>query len=113
VPDLITPLPSTARHRRDRHPPGIEVPAPGKVDVAQADRGVLVVQGLRDRTDMYGRFLSFLGGGTLALALEDEVPASVFLNAQRPVMVAVGEEMWCYWTRPQHHLLKRKRTRSP
>jgi hypothetical protein len=29
---------------------------------------------------MYGRFLSFLGGGTLALALEDEAPTSVFLN---------------------------------
>jgi hypothetical protein len=51
-------------------------------------------------TDMYGRFLSFLGDGALALALEDEAPTSVFLNGQRLVMVAVGEDMWCYWTRP-------------
>jgi hypothetical protein len=29
-------------------------------------------------TDIYGRFLSFLGSG--ALALEDEAPTSVFLN---------------------------------
>jgi hypothetical protein len=36
---------------------------------------------------MYVRFLSYLGGG--ALALEDEAPALVFLNGQRPVMVAV------------------------
>jgi hypothetical protein len=40
---------------------------------------------------MYGWFLSFLGGGALALALEDEAPVLVLLNGQRPVMVAVGE----------------------
>jgi hypothetical protein len=66
-------------------------------------------------TNMYGRFLSFLDDNALALALAlgDEAPVSVFLNGQRLVMVAVGEEMWCYWTWPRHHLLKRKRTWSP
>jgi hypothetical protein len=91
APDLIAACQPATRHRRDRHPPGVEVPASQKVDVAQADRGVLVVQRLRDLTDMYSRFLSFfLGGGALPLALALDDEASVFRNGQRPVMVAVG-----------------------
>jgi hypothetical protein len=34
APDFVTPHPPVARHRRDRHPPGIEVPPTGKMDVA-------------------------------------------------------------------------------
>jgi hypothetical protein len=41
-------------------------------------------------TDMYGRFLSFSGGGAFFFAGEDEdAPVSVFFNGQRLVMVAV------------------------
>jgi hypothetical protein len=39
-------------------------------------------------TDIYSRFLSFFSGD--AWAFDDEVPASVLRNGQRPVMMAVG-----------------------
>jgi hypothetical protein len=38
---------------------------------------------------MYGRFLSFLGGGAFFLTTEDDAPTSVFLKGQHPVMVDV------------------------
>jgi hypothetical protein len=65
--------------------------APWKVDVAQADRDVLVVQRLCDLDrHIWPVFSLFFGGGALpfALALDDE--ASLFRNGQRPIMVAVG-----------------------
>jgi hypothetical protein len=31
--DFVTPRPPAARHRRDRHPTGVEVPPAGKMDV--------------------------------------------------------------------------------
>jgi hypothetical protein len=66
-------------------PPGVEVPAPGKVDVVQADQGVLIVQGLRD-LDRHVRTVPLLfGRRRLAFALEDEAPALVLLNGQRPI----------------------------
>jgi hypothetical protein len=48
MPDLIPPLPSTARHRRNWHSPRVKVPPTGEVDVAQVHIRLLVVQGLRD-----------------------------------------------------------------
>jgi hypothetical protein len=47
-PDLVSPLLPMARQRRDRHPPGVEVLAAEKVDLTQARRRVLVVEGLRN-----------------------------------------------------------------
>jgi hypothetical protein len=43
--DLDLPLLSTAMHRMDRHPPGVEVPAIRKMEIAQAHRHLLLVLG--------------------------------------------------------------------
>jgi hypothetical protein len=39
---------------------------------------------------MYDRFRSFLGGGALALALDEEASALDLQKGQRPVMAVVG-----------------------
>jgi hypothetical protein len=44
--DLVAPLPPAAWHQRNRHPPGIDLPAAREVDVAQANRLILVKQRL-------------------------------------------------------------------
>jgi hypothetical protein len=48
-----------------------------------------------------------LGGGAFFLADKDkEALASVFLNGQRPVMVAVGRRwLFWFWTRLRQRLL--------
>jgi hypothetical protein len=38
---------------------------------------------------MYGQFRSFLGGGAIFFAAEDDEPTSVFLKGQCPIMEAV------------------------
>jgi hypothetical protein len=62
------------------------------VDIAQAHRRVLIVQGLRNLDVHVGPVPLFLGGGAtfFFVAEEEEALASwVFLNGQRPIMVTL------------------------
>jgi hypothetical protein len=85
------------------------------VDIAQAHRLVLVVQGLHDLHREVWSVPLLLGGGSLTLALDDEAPTSVLRKGQHPIMVAVGrgEDVLLLDAATESASYKGKRTRSP
>jgi hypothetical protein len=67
APDLVTSCPPMARHQRDRHPPGVDVPATIEMDVAQAHQRVLVIEGPCDLHRYVGLVPLLLGRWRLHL----------------------------------------------